>query len=134
MIYRPHHKKASKDGQIYEHRYIMELQLGRYLTNNEEIHHINGIKNDNRLENLMLCKDYKEHRKQHYKDLDNRICLICKSNKTNILIKNNKYKIPKWFKHDNGFLCAKCYIKTKRHNENDLKYKLQMELLKQFIN
>jgi hypothetical protein len=50
----PDHPNAQSKGYILEHRLVMEQQLGRYLDPNETVHHKNGIRGDNRPENLEL--------------------------------------------------------------------------------
>lgn len=50
---------------VMQHRHVMEESLGRPLQHGEVVHHINGEKTDNRLENLYLCESPIEHGRVH---------------------------------------------------------------------
>lgn len=54
MIFEPTHPNARKDGYVSEHIKVMSAKLGRPLERFEDVHHRNGIRHDNRPENLEL--------------------------------------------------------------------------------
>ena len=60
------HPFANGRGYVLEHRLVMEKRLGRFLEPHETVHHINGIRADNRDENLEVFASRSEHSRHHH--------------------------------------------------------------------
>jgi hypothetical protein len=54
MFKAPEHPRASRTGYVFEHILVIEDQLGRFLQYDESVHHLNGVRDDNKTENLEL--------------------------------------------------------------------------------
>jgi hypothetical protein len=80
IVYKPEHPRHNNHDYIKEHWLIVEQKLGRFLKKNETVHHINEIRNDNRIENLYLFNSVTEHKRYHMKLRHGSVLPITESN------------------------------------------------------
>ena len=64
MLQVKNHPNKDSKGYVREHILVVEKEIGRFLNKGEVVHHIDGNKLNNNIENLKLMSDY-EHRKLH---------------------------------------------------------------------
>ena len=102
IVYMPKHPFANgTGGWVYFHRLIMEAKIGRYIESNEIVHHIDGDKLNNDINNLELLSD-QEHTLKHIKAKVSKNCILC--GKEFIY---NKLK--------NKYCSSECYHKSSEH-------------------
>ena len=118
------HPTRSYNKVIGKHRLVMEAYLERYLRPDEHVHHKDNNKLNNDISNLEIV-NRSEHSKITVKtnprtqkiDMSDRICMVCKSDKTNPSSRNGQ---PHWLKHPitkEKWVCKKCYKRIKRNNK-----------------
>jgi len=93
----PMHPQATIDGYVLEHRLIMEKKLGRYLTRDEVVHHVNRITTDNREENLQLFENDSEHCKYHQGKNIQRYLIPCACGCGKLIMNYDKRGRPRQF-------------------------------------
>lgn len=91
IIRAPNHPNAHPNGYYPEHRIVMENEVGRLLRKEEVVHHINGVKTDNRPENLVITTT-SIHSKEHWK---NQTRHIQQSENMKKIRKNNPWSTKK---------------------------------------
>lgn len=85
-IYKPEHPRAWKSGYVLEHILVWEQVHNKPLPDGWIIHHLNGIRNDNRPENLLALPEGKHHNdmvnhalKQRIRELEVKVKLLEKA-------------------------------------------------------
>jgi hypothetical protein len=92
----PDNPRATAEGYVYTHVLVAEQTLGRYLTKDECVHHIDTVKYNNEPSNLMVFKTKADHSAFHHgveavldgdvwycpdKRVNNKeLCPVCKKN------------------------------------------------------
>ena len=91
--------------QEYEHRKVMKEILGRDLMDDEEVHHINGNKTDNRPENLIVLSKAEHRRLEHVDpNIHLRTCVLCDGPTS-----QRRDGGFRWYKFEDGYICHRCY-------------------------
>ena len=111
----PNHPKATKNGYVLLHRVIMENAIGRLLTDDEEVHHIDKNGHNNDITNLQLLSSH-EHRNLHAKDRKRKyITLICPICGKQFTIPENRSFIVK---KDKNYTCCSRHCGGKAAHSN----------------
>lgn len=93
---RPNHPHARRSGYVLEHRLVIEESIGRYLTPDEIVHHVNRNKTDNRLENLQVMSEAEHILLHHPSSASFSACSSCHATDRRIEARG---------------LCKRCYSK-----------------------
>lgn len=102
--YCPNHPRAYRN-KVYQHILVAEKKIGRLLNISEAVHHINGIKDDNRIDNIIVCKNDTEHFKYHHLKTWSRKYNKCQKCGT----------IER--KHEGRGLCVRCFKNVQYHKQ-----------------
>ena len=103
-VYAPDHPNRNHRNKVYKHRLVMEEHLGRYLTNDELVHHKDRNPHNNDISNLEIVTRASHQTIHKTKDMSERKCCYCGTSKTYI----SKDGYARWHKEGDKFYCRKC--------------------------
>lgn len=107
VMYVPNHptRFGKKCHTMYQHRYLMELKLGRFLESDEVVHHRDGNRSNNSLDNLELV-NRREHMDRHAQIYAIKRCPHCS--------REAKLRVTL-----DGEMCHQCYLRWRYAHGQD---------------
>lgn len=117
-IWCPSHPR-NRDGYMYEHTLVMENFMGRYLFQNEVVHHKDENRSNNKLENLILFSSKSDHARLHKLiSLGQKVTLLKTKNGSFKCVKLRIEPVCEKCGNPNSVnktgLCRECYLKAGR--------------------
>ncbi len=114
----PEHPNATKNGYVLMHRIVVENHLGRLLNGDEIVHHIDGNKKNNSIENLQVLDNINHSRLHRCLEGQTYVKLKCpncgkefeKEKRKTFLTKKYKYNCTCCSKHCRGVLYRKIQL------------------------
>jgi hypothetical protein len=73
LLYRPDHPRAGSTGYVFEHVLVAEQSYGEPIPRGLHVHHLNGIRDDNRLANLVVVEPKDHERNTVRRKLQERV-------------------------------------------------------------
>ena len=114
------HPRQNNHGYVREHILVFQQYHKCCVLKWGNIHHINGIRDDNRIQNLEGCSE-RQHNFKHRKDMSNRSCLICGSKTTRERNIGGIKPVSEWNRYNNGFICYTCHYKIRNAKKSLLR-------------
>jgi len=110
----PDHPNAMGNGYVAEHALVMSSHIGRPIGKGEIVHHINGIRHDNRINNLIVMTNAK-HTSHHTKGGPPRGACVLHATKTHCI---NGHKLPSKRNKRGQRVCIPCSVIATRKWRN----------------
>ena len=114
--------QVKRDGKEWlEHRWIMAQHIGRTLLTTEHVHHKNGIKDDNRLDNLELLT-VADHTREHHPGPDASRWMDCRCESCDKLFQRRIVEVER---HPSTFCSRDCYLAQCREASRNRRSKIK---------
>lgn len=118
------HPLSDAYGKTYYHRHVASVKIGRWLTNDEIVHHINGVKDDNTISNIevMSSSDHTSHHQSDRKTV--MLVMVCQTCK---LAFNRPASQVKYKHHFCSMRCSRIFYGSVDYPENEYLQQLLLD-------